>query len=378
MAKRSKYVKPAEPHILRALVVASKQVSPNFIRVTVGGDDLNRFVPMGHDQWFRMFIKRPGQTELRLPTQTSKLWYAQYLMMGKDTRPTVRNYTVREFRPVGAGLFGAGPEIDIDFVAHGDSSPASAFATNAAPGEELAMLDEGLIYNPLPEAPWQLLVGDESALPAIIGVLRSAPRDLKGHAFIEIPHADDAQDVDAPEGVEVHWLTRRIRTLFPASSRCKSSRPQRFPTSQATHSSRVSSSWPRACAGTWSTSASGPRRTSASPGSGGWARRPGEVPPAPVSGYGVWGLHNHSRPALHHDPASRVQTVWRRADAHHRRSRLQASRRLQQVLTKPVGWVNVQPRPHDGTSKAEDVCAVICHSAHAAHMRCAGHFEIRD
>ena len=155
MAKRSKYVKPAEPHILHAQVVASKQVSPNFIRVTVGGDDLNRFVPLGHDQWFRMFIKRPGQTELRLPTQTSKLWYAQYLMMGKDTRPTVRNYTVREFRPAGAGLFGAGPEMDIDFVAHGDSSPASAFATHAAPGEELAMLDEGLIYNPPPEAPWQ-------------------------------------------------------------------------------------------------------------------------------------------------------------------------------------------------------------------------------
>ena len=208
MAKRSKYVKPAEPHILHAQVAASKQVSPNFIRVTVGGDDLNRFVPMGYDQWFRMFIKRPGQTELRLPTQTSKLWYAQYLMMGKDTRPTVRNYTVREFRPAGSGLFGPGPEMDIDFVAHGDSSPASAFATHAAPGEELAMLDEGLIYNPPPEAPWQLLVGDESALPAIVGVLRSAPRDLKGHAFIEIPHADDAQEVDAPHGVDVHWLTR--------------------------------------------------------------------------------------------------------------------------------------------------------------------------
>ena len=129
-------------------------------------------------------------------------------MMGKDSRPTVRNDTVREFRPAGSGLFGPGPEMDIDSVAHGDTSPASGFATTAAPGEELAMLDEGLIYNPLPEAPWQLLVGDESALPTIVGILRSAPRDLRGHAFIEVPHADDAQQVDAPEGVEVHWLIR--------------------------------------------------------------------------------------------------------------------------------------------------------------------------
>lgn len=207
MAKRTKYVKPEEPTLLRAQVLASKQISPNFVRVTVGGDELNSFTPMGFDQWFRLFIKREGQTELKLPTQTSMLWYAQYLMMGKD-KPTVRNYTVRDFRPTGAGLFGDGPEIDIDFVSHGDASPASAWANSAAPGDELAMLDEGLIYNPDPAADWQLLVGDESALPAILGILRSAERDMRGAAFIEIPHADDTQEVDAPEGVTVHWLVR--------------------------------------------------------------------------------------------------------------------------------------------------------------------------
>jgi NADPH-dependent ferric siderophore reductase len=207
MAKRSKHVKPEEPALLRAQVLASKQLSPNFVRVTVGGDELNNFTPMGFDQWFRLFVKRPGQPELRLPTQTNVLWYAQYLMMGKD-KPLARNFTVRDFRPADAGVFGLGPEIDIDFVSHGDASPASAWANSVSPGDELGLLDEGLLYNPEPAVDWQLLVGDESALPAILGILRSADRDLRGEAFIEIPHADDAQEVDAPDGVTVHWLVR--------------------------------------------------------------------------------------------------------------------------------------------------------------------------
>ncbi|WP_068277859.1 siderophore-interacting protein [Aldersonia kunmingensis] len=207
MAKRSKYVKPEEPTLLRAHVLASKQVSPNFVRVTVGGEELSSFTAMGFDQWFRLFVKKPGQAELRLPTQTSLLWYAQYLMMGAE-KPLCRNFTVREYRSAEAALHGAGPEIDIDFVSHGDASPASAWANSVSPGDELGMLDEGLIYNPEPAADWQLFVGDESALPAILGILRSADRGLRGEAFIEIPHADDAQEVDAPEGVNLHWLVR--------------------------------------------------------------------------------------------------------------------------------------------------------------------------
>ena len=39
MAKRSKFVKPEDRHITRARVLGSKQVSPNFIRVTIGGEE---------------------------------------------------------------------------------------------------------------------------------------------------------------------------------------------------------------------------------------------------------------------------------------------------------------------------------------------------
>jgi NADPH-dependent ferric siderophore reductase len=54
-----------------------------------------------------------------------------------------------------------------------------------------------------------LLVGDETALPAIRGVLRDLPADACGAAFVEVPVAADVQaDVSVPAGVELTWLPR--------------------------------------------------------------------------------------------------------------------------------------------------------------------------
>jgi len=207
MAKRSKFVKPEQREIVSAHVLGSKQISPNFVRVTIGGDDLRGFTPMGFDHWFRMFIPDREQTGFRLPTSAGNLWYAQFKLIPKDVRPVLRNYTVREFRPAG-GLFGDGPELDIDFASHGDLGPASAWANSCAPGDPLGLLDEGLIYNPTPGERWHLLVGDESALPAIVGILGSVDPALRVRAYIEIPHADDEQDVAVGDNAELHWLVR--------------------------------------------------------------------------------------------------------------------------------------------------------------------------
>ncbi|UNN00035.1 siderophore-interacting protein [Rhodococcus opacus] len=215
MAQRSKFVKPQSRRIASARVVAGKQISPNFVRVTIAGEELDSVNPMGFDQWFRMFIPQRGQSTLRLPTSASNLWYAQYKLMSKDTRPVVRNYTIREIRLAGSGTFGDSTEIDIDFASHGDLGPASAWANSAAAGDEVAILDEGLIYNPTPDAEWQLLVGDESALPAIVGILRSAPRDLRAEVFVEIPDVEDAQEASVGDGVNVHWLVREDADARP-------------------------------------------------------------------------------------------------------------------------------------------------------------------
>ncbi|MCS5724007.1 siderophore-interacting protein [Herbiconiux sp. CPCC 203407] len=204
---RFKQAKPKDPHVILAEVVRTERVTPNMVRVTFGGESLRLFEPLGHDQWFRLFLPRAGQQALRLPTRSSVLWYAQFLRMPKDQRPYVRNYTVRAFRPAGAAL--AHPELDVDFVVHGSGSgPASDWAASAAPGDTAGILDQGVAYPPAHEPAWHLIAVDETGLPAAAGILASLPRDARGHAFVELPNAADAQHLDAPAGVEVHWLPR--------------------------------------------------------------------------------------------------------------------------------------------------------------------------
>ncbi|EOM76500.1 siderophore-interacting protein [Rhodococcus rhodnii] len=205
---RSKYVKPQSRQISRARVVANDRIGPHFVRVTVAGPELATIAPLGYDQWFRMFFPAEGQDRLELPTATSNLWYAQYKLMGKATRPHVRNYTIRELRTAGTGHFGSDPEIEIDFADHGDIGPASSWARSAAVGDEIALLDEGLVFNPVEGTQWHLLVGDESALPAIEGILRSLPGDAVGRAFVEIPHDDDRRDLRELPNVPVTWTVR--------------------------------------------------------------------------------------------------------------------------------------------------------------------------
>ncbi len=56
-----------------------------------------------------------------------------------------------------------------------------------------------------------LLVGDETAVPAICTVLEQLPDDAVGTAFLEVPVTGDVQDVRRPAGVDVVWLPRQGR-----------------------------------------------------------------------------------------------------------------------------------------------------------------------
>lgn len=191
----------ADSGLVHAEVLRTEQVSPNVARVTFGGADLARFVSLGFDQWVRLAIPTSGDTRFdNLPDTFGIKGYFQYMRLPRGTRPVIRNYTIRQVR--------RNPdELDIDFVVHGDAGVAGPWASAAEPGAEVALLDQGCGWKHLP-ADWNLLVADESGLPAVAGILRDLPRDATGHAFIELFDAADAQETGAPDGMMVHWLTR--------------------------------------------------------------------------------------------------------------------------------------------------------------------------
>ncbi|MBB1159230.1 siderophore-interacting protein [Amycolatopsis dendrobii] len=188
---------PDRRRLLRASVLRAERTSTHFVTLTVGGEDLADFAPLGFDQWCRLFFPREGQRGLRLPTASSTRWLAQHMLMSTASRPWVRNYTIRAARP---------GEVDIEFAVHGDGGPASKFAENARPGDEVGILDEGVTYLP-PEGVTQLLLADESAIPAALAILESSP-GLRATVLLEVGARDDVQAVDVPLGAEVQWLVR--------------------------------------------------------------------------------------------------------------------------------------------------------------------------
>ncbi|RZS68226.1 NADPH-dependent ferric siderophore reductase [Agromyces ramosus] len=191
----------AETGLVNADVVEAVRISPHFVRLTLAGDDLADWRHLGFDQWFRLAVPTSDDTRFdNLADTYDMAGYLRFLMLPKATRPVIRNYTVREFRPDDL-------ELDVDFVVHGDAGVAGPWAQGLPIGASVALIDQGCGYRQL-DADDVLLVGDESALPAVVGILRDLPRDARGHALIELPDLDDRQPVDAPDGVDVHWIVR--------------------------------------------------------------------------------------------------------------------------------------------------------------------------
>lgn len=191
--------RPASRRMITLEVVANTAPSPAFRTVTLGGAALADLEVAGDDQAVRLFFPRAGQDGLRMPTRDHEGWMAEVLMLPKSRRPWVRNYTIRRVRP---------GEIDIEFALHDGDAPAASWARQARPGDPAGIFDMGVSYLPPSGVSWQLLAGDESAVPAVLAILEGAPADLVAEVFLEVPSAADVRPVPAPAGVRVHWLPR--------------------------------------------------------------------------------------------------------------------------------------------------------------------------
>lgn len=177
-------------------VAAVRDLTPRLRRVTFRGHDLGRFAT-ADNLHVRLYLPPAG---LETPSWPRPGPDGRPLWPEPDRRPAVRYYTLRRI-DAEAG------ELDIDFVLHADGGPGTSFAMEARPGDLCGMSGPcGLGIRP---APWYLLAGDETALPAIARILEELPADARGIALIEVEDAADELPLQAPAGVSVHWLHRR-------------------------------------------------------------------------------------------------------------------------------------------------------------------------
>lgn len=189
-------------HVLR-----TERISPSVTRVTLGGPSLVRFASGGRDQRFKLFLPHPGQHEPLVPTEAGTEWFPRWRAMAPSQRAVMRSYSVRALRH-------DPHELDIDFALHGDTGPASRWAGTAQPGDRATVLgpveedNGGVDFRPPPDTDWTLLTGDETALPALAGILAWLPRGARVRAWIEVPHRADRQQLPTRADAEITWLFR--------------------------------------------------------------------------------------------------------------------------------------------------------------------------
>jgi NADPH-dependent ferric siderophore reductase len=189
------------------VVSAIDRLSPNFVRVTFRGDDLADLGWDGPDQRIKVILPLPGIGIAELPDGDD--WYERWRRLPDDARNPMRTYTIRSADRHAR-------ELVVDFVAHGDSGPASRWIGGAAVGDELLVIgpdatsDEdsgGYEWRP-GRATTLLVAGDETATPAVAAILESLPDDARGAVFLEVPTRADVLPLRVPAGVELTWVAR--------------------------------------------------------------------------------------------------------------------------------------------------------------------------
>ncbi|MGD9959226.1 siderophore-interacting protein [Nocardioides sp.] len=168
-------------------VTHTEMITPRLRRVWFTSDDLSAFADSEFtDRYVKLVFKKPG-VDYPEPLDMRAL---RDLLPPEDL-PVVRTYTAL-FPDVSAGT------LAIDFVVHGDTGVAGPWAAAAQPGDTLLANGPGGGYLPDPSADWHLLVGDESALPAITAALAELPVDAVARVVVVVESPEEEPPLTLP------------------------------------------------------------------------------------------------------------------------------------------------------------------------------------
>jgi NADPH-dependent ferric siderophore reductase len=176
----------------RLTVAEAERITPGFLRVTLTGDDLGSFTAVGPADHVKLFFPGPDGV-IRTPT---------FGPDGSRQRPEgviTRDYTPRRHSADG---------LVIDFAVHGGEGPATAWALQAKPGDELVVGGPRGSHLPPTGMTRVVLGSDTSALPALARWIEMLPGDVEILALVELEDEADRAYLE-PSHVErarVHWV----------------------------------------------------------------------------------------------------------------------------------------------------------------------------
>ncbi|ROM99027.1 siderophore-interacting protein [Pseudomonas brassicacearum] len=178
----------------RLEVLRVVDLTPRMRRITLGGAELAGFVSLGTDDHVKLFFPQTAAEHTALETLV--------LGAGKDNgpMPAMRDYTPRRYDLDTL-------ELDIDFVLHGDG-PAATWAAQATPGQILHIGGpRGSMVVPDVFDSY-LLIGDETALPAIARRLEGLAANRRALVVVEIENGAEQQVLESQAEFKVIWVLR--------------------------------------------------------------------------------------------------------------------------------------------------------------------------
>lgn len=208
----------AAPSVLitEASVHAVDRISPAFVRVELASPAFVDLGEEGYDTRFKVILPGPTGQLPEIPP-VAEDYYVAWTGAPDEVRSPMRTYTIRDVVRDGSAV-----RLVVDFVVHDDLSragghgqgPACRWALSARPGDVIQVIAPhrlsaygGTEFDPA-DRPHLLLIGDETAVPALSRILADLGPAHTGEVFVEVPTAADILDLPTPAGFEVRWFAR--------------------------------------------------------------------------------------------------------------------------------------------------------------------------
>ncbi len=174
-------------------VTAVTRLTPHLIRITLGGD-FDGFQSPGFDDHIKLFFPDPETGILTLPVPGAP-------PAPGAIKPLMRDYTPRRFDARAQML-------DIEFALH-DAGPATQWAMTARVGDTLNIGGpRGSTLIPLAFDGY-VLIGDDTALPAIARRLEELPAGAPVMVVAEVDGPEDRLDFTTQATARIHWVYRQ-------------------------------------------------------------------------------------------------------------------------------------------------------------------------
>jgi NADPH-dependent ferric siderophore reductase len=173
--------------------------SPSLVRVVLNGDGLDGYVPAPFTDGYVNVAIPPADAPYAAPFALDEL-----RSLPREQRPFRRRITVRSWDE-------AERRLTLEFVVHGDAGAAGRWAARTREGDALVFTGPAGAYRPDPAADWHLLVGDESALPAIAASLEDVPPGVPVVARLVCDGPDHEVPLASPGKLDLVWLHRAGR-----------------------------------------------------------------------------------------------------------------------------------------------------------------------